>query len=204
MFSKISALKNLIKLKRKNLYQSLLLLSLQAYTPWKHQKTQVYNCIKTETLAQGFSCEFFEIFKNNFLIEYFRSTASVSFNLRNLISRSLVFEKRYLFIVCKMLIKSSHWISPKHDYMNRVKTKVMKIWSLYSKTSFLLIFSGLQMTILVFWNFEIFFSIFNFHISEGSSPHFPLKQPSRVALLQENTLAEVWFLKSHFCIDVLL
>ena len=35
----------------------------------------VCNFIKKETLAQVFSCEFFEISKNTFLIEHLRTTA---------------------------------------------------------------------------------------------------------------------------------
>ena len=34
-----------------------------------------YNCIKKETLAQVFSCEFCEIFKNTFCTEHLRTTA---------------------------------------------------------------------------------------------------------------------------------
>ena len=39
---------------------------------------QACNCIKKETLAQEFYCEFCEIFKKTFFIEHFRTTASVS------------------------------------------------------------------------------------------------------------------------------
>ena len=39
---------------------------------------QAYNFIKKETLAQVFSCEFFEISKNNFFTEHLRATASAS------------------------------------------------------------------------------------------------------------------------------
>ena len=35
------------------------------------------NFIKKETLAQVFSCKFYEIFKNTFLTEHPRTTASV-------------------------------------------------------------------------------------------------------------------------------
>ena len=37
---------------------------------------QACNFIKKEFLAQVFSCEFCEIFKNNFLTEHLRATAS--------------------------------------------------------------------------------------------------------------------------------
>ena len=37
---------------------------------------QICNFIKKETLAKVFSCEFFEIFKNTFLTEQLRATAS--------------------------------------------------------------------------------------------------------------------------------
>ena len=39
---------------------------------------QAYNFIKKETLAQVFSCEFFEISKNNFFTEHLQATASAS------------------------------------------------------------------------------------------------------------------------------
>ena len=44
----------------------------------KIQMLQAYNFIKKETLAQVFSCEFFEISKNNFFTEHLRATASAS------------------------------------------------------------------------------------------------------------------------------
>ena len=42
----------------------------------------VCNFIKKETLAQLFSCEFWEIFKNTFFIEHIPVTASSS-NIKN-------------------------------------------------------------------------------------------------------------------------
>ena len=33
-------------------------------------KPEAYNFVETKALAQVFSCEFFEMFKNNFFIEY--------------------------------------------------------------------------------------------------------------------------------------
>ena len=38
-----------------------------------------YNFIKKETLVQLFSCEFYELFKNTFITEHLRATASASF-----------------------------------------------------------------------------------------------------------------------------
>ena len=38
---------------------------------------EAYNFIKKETLAQVFSCEFFEISKNLFFTEHLRATASL-------------------------------------------------------------------------------------------------------------------------------
>ena len=40
--------------------------------------SQAFNFIKKETLAQVFSCEFCEIFKNTFFTEHLRTTASVN------------------------------------------------------------------------------------------------------------------------------
>ena len=37
-----------------------------------------YDFIKKETLAQGFSCEFSEIFENTFFTEHFQEPSSVS------------------------------------------------------------------------------------------------------------------------------
>ena len=37
-----------------------------------------YNFIKEETLVQLFSCEFYELFKNTFITEHLRATASAS------------------------------------------------------------------------------------------------------------------------------
>ena len=37
-----------------------------------------YNFIKKETLVQLFSCEFYELFKNTFITEHLRATASAS------------------------------------------------------------------------------------------------------------------------------
>ena len=40
-------------------------------------KREVCNFIKKDTLAQVFSCEFCEIFKNTFFTEHLRTTASI-------------------------------------------------------------------------------------------------------------------------------
>ena len=40
-----------------------------------HWKCQAWNFIKKETLAQVFSCEFYEIFKSIFFTEHLRTTA---------------------------------------------------------------------------------------------------------------------------------
>ena len=39
--------------------------------------TQLATLLKKETLAQVFSCKFFEISRNNFFTEHLRTTASV-------------------------------------------------------------------------------------------------------------------------------
>ena len=41
--------------------------------------------LKTEILAQAFSCEFCEIFKNTFFTEHLRTTASVTITKKRLI-----------------------------------------------------------------------------------------------------------------------
>ena len=62
VFCKKSVLKNFAKFTGKHLCQRLFLIKLQALA---------YNPIKTESLLQAFfSCEFCEIFQNNFLIEH--------------------------------------------------------------------------------------------------------------------------------------
>ena len=57
MFCRKGALRNFAKFTGEHLYQSLFLIKLQASD---------CNSIEKETLAQVFSCEFCEIFKNNF------------------------------------------------------------------------------------------------------------------------------------------
>ena len=57
---KIGALKNFVKITRKHLYESLLF----------------NNVIEKGTLAQVFSCEIYEIFKNSFFTEHLWMTAS--------------------------------------------------------------------------------------------------------------------------------
>ena len=47
--------------------------------------------LRPETLAQAFSCEFCEIFKNNFCAEYLRETASVNFTYRKQSNIRLIF-----------------------------------------------------------------------------------------------------------------
>ena len=43
-------------------------------------KVKACNFIKKETLAQVFSCEFCEIFKNIYFLEHLRATASENIN----------------------------------------------------------------------------------------------------------------------------
>ena len=57
-------LRNFTKFTGKQLYQSLFLIKLQAF-------------ILKKTLARVFSCEFYEISKNNFFTEHLWTTASV-------------------------------------------------------------------------------------------------------------------------------
>ena len=47
----------------------------------KHLCQSLCNFIKKATLAQVFSCEFCEIFQNNFFTEHFRTTASLNYRL---------------------------------------------------------------------------------------------------------------------------
>ena len=62
-------LKNFAKLTGKNLRQSLL---------FNKVADAACNFIKKETLAQVFPCQFWEIFRNNFLTEHLRVTASLT------------------------------------------------------------------------------------------------------------------------------
>ena len=61
---KKGVLRNFTKFTGKQLYQSLFLIKLQAF-------------ILKKTLARVFSCEFYEISKNNFFTEHLWTTASV-------------------------------------------------------------------------------------------------------------------------------
>ena len=71
-------LKNFPKFTGKHLCQSLFLIKLQ---------TEACDFIKKETLAQVFSCKFFETFKSAFFTDHLRTTASEKpwFLLRNLL-----------------------------------------------------------------------------------------------------------------------
>ena len=55
----------------------------------ENTRPEACNFIKRETLAQVFSCEFCEIFKNTFFTGHLRTT----------VSASEVFEKEYLFVL---------------------------------------------------------------------------------------------------------
>ena len=48
-----------------------------------HQDAEAYNFIKKEALAQVFSCEFWEIFKNTFSTKHLWTTASGDGMLRH-------------------------------------------------------------------------------------------------------------------------
>ena len=61
VFCKKGILKNFTQFTGKHLCQSLFLIQLQA---------EACNVIKIETLAQVFSCGFYEIFKNTYSIEH--------------------------------------------------------------------------------------------------------------------------------------
>ena len=58
---------NFTKFTGKQLYQSVI---------FKKLKTKAWNFIKKETLSQVFSCNFLKFFKNTFLAEHLRATAS--------------------------------------------------------------------------------------------------------------------------------
>ena len=62
-------LRNFAKFIWKNLCQSLFF-----------NKVEAFNFIKKDTLAQVFSCEFWEISKNTFITEHLRTTASLKWN----------------------------------------------------------------------------------------------------------------------------
>ena len=62
-------------------------------------QAEAYNFIKKETLAQVFSCEFCEIFKNTFFTEHLQTTASLNaFNILNFLSSNQISAYRKLKI----------------------------------------------------------------------------------------------------------
>ena len=74
-----------------------------------HRKTPVpglkaCNCIKKETLAQVFSCEFCEISKNTFFTEHLRTTAS--YNYLNGLIINVNFVDRYSIQFYSVFIKT--------------------------------------------------------------------------------------------------
>ena len=64
----------------------------------KDVRPQACNFIKKEALAQVFSCEFCGIFKNTFVKEQLRTTASYSSNLSKLASNFLEFFFEVLYL----------------------------------------------------------------------------------------------------------
>ena len=58
-------------------------------------RPEACNFIKKETLAQVFSCEFCEIFKNNFFTEHLRTTAYVFCVLKQWKLRLFMFLEKY-------------------------------------------------------------------------------------------------------------
>ena len=69
-YLKKGALKNFVKFAGKHLCQALFLNKVAGL------RLDASNFIKKETLAQVFSCEFCEIFKNTYFTEHLRMTAS--------------------------------------------------------------------------------------------------------------------------------
>ena len=69
---KKGVLRNSKRLTRKNLCQSLFLIKLQ---------TETCNFIKKESLAQVFSCEFYEISKDTFITKHLWTTAFTFFRV---------------------------------------------------------------------------------------------------------------------------
>ena len=67
VFHKKGILKNVPKFAEKRLWQSFMFNKVLG---------GAYNFIKKETLAQVFSCEFWEIFKSTFFTEHLRETAA--------------------------------------------------------------------------------------------------------------------------------
>ena len=62
-------------------------------------QAEAYNFIKKETLAQVFSCEFCEIFKNTFFTEHLQTTASLNaVNILNFLSSNQISAYRKLKI----------------------------------------------------------------------------------------------------------
>ena len=92
MFYKKGVLKNFAKFIGKQLWQSLLF----------------NNFIKKEALAQAFSCEFCEIFKNTFFTDHLWATASNNFKLEDELGStsnyiSLQGSKFFLFLFWSIL-----------------------------------------------------------------------------------------------------
>ena len=71
VFCKKGVLRNFSKFTGKHLYQSLFFNKVAG---------QAYNFIKKESLAHVFSCEFWEISKDNFSTEHLRATASGTYS----------------------------------------------------------------------------------------------------------------------------
>ena len=85
VFCEKGVLKNFAKFTEKHLCQSLFLISPEATRVFYKkvflkvsQRPKTCNFIKKETLAQVFSWDICEIFKNTFFTEHFRATASVN------------------------------------------------------------------------------------------------------------------------------
>ena len=72
----------------------------------KGVRTEACNFIKKETLAQVFSCEFCEIFKNMYFEDHLRKAASWSLWFSLITLKILVDALSYLFYVIRVLSNS--------------------------------------------------------------------------------------------------
>ena len=94
MFCKKCALRNFAKFKGKDLYQSVFFNKGAG--------------LRQVTLAQVFSCEFYEIFKNTFLIEHLRRLLLLDIETETLKVRVFQFWSCFMWFFSDSKLRSSH------------------------------------------------------------------------------------------------
>ena len=102
----------------------------------KSCRFQDCNFIKKEPLAQVFSCEFCEMFKNIFFTEHLRTTASVKWKQqiigRDKLSTAVKFTISYLFLAVSTMYVILRKIKAKATFLNFTK-KIMEIRNTFLK-----------------------------------------------------------------------